>query len=228
MSTQLQLRQAVARVSGGRRAMALSDLARYNVNRLGDVEGVWNPLYDYQTYPTAGAAQLTYFQAPLGGATGRTYEDTNIDLGGQLSTPTEFLITSIGVNFLSNFPTDLLSGAINSSEPLDTFTVLKRGFMRVTIGSKDYIKYTNLMEFPAAGRMNGFGAASNRSVLAAGQRTAVGIAQSTGPQFAMTPIRLPSGQAFRATIEYPNGAVAATAGGRLGIILYGFMYRLSQ
>lgn len=224
------LASGMQRVSAGRSAPPLDSLARYNVNRAGQVEGVWQPLYDYQLYPAAGtAANLTYFQAPLGAA--RSYEDTNMELGGQLPTPTEFIITAIGVNFLANFALSSVGAANANSIAQDTYNIMRRGFLRLTIGSKDYVKYTPLMEFPAASRMGGFAAASDATTAAAALATKIAYAQSSGPQYAITPIRLVSSQSFRVTIEFPNGAVpvaSADALSRLGVVLYGFLYRLSQ
>src|SRR5882672_7461899 len=67
----------------------LQAAADYAVNRDSYEFVTWS-LYDSQSYPTTGIAQLTYFQQQVGGGTGvisaasKTLEDTNMSGNGAL------------------------------------------------------------------------------------------------------------------------------------------------
>jgi len=77
---------------------SLPALQRYNVNRAGAVEVIWQPTYDFQVYPAAGITQLTFFQTTVGTA-GSTLATTNMEASGQFPRPKEFLVTGIQVFF---------------------------------------------------------------------------------------------------------------------------------
>lgn len=213
-----------------RRPPALRDLRQYAVNRPGQIEAIAEPLYDYQTYPTAGASTLTFFQTPVGSG-GATLEDTNMRLAGALPSPQQFLVTNIQVDFRPGVAvTTTGTAAVQASDNYanDVETILSRGALRFRVGSKDYLTAFPLMKFPPAHRLFGFaGWAGFASATDAVNAT---YAQAGGPVFQCTPILLQSTQNFAITLEWPDGAVATPSGiaGRIGLILGGYLYRNSQ
>ena len=80
------------------RPPSIRALKKYNVNRVDNIEVIWQPTYERQTYPVAGQTQLTFFQNPVGAIAGGL-STTNIRSAGQFPRPQEFLITGIQVTF---------------------------------------------------------------------------------------------------------------------------------
>ena len=102
---------------------------KYGVNRQGSVEAINQPLYDFQTYPVAGATSFTFFQEPIGQSS-KTLVDTNMESAGQLPRPKEFLIDSIEVHL---YPGEdpAQSGLSASPEFLnDMYQILSKGHLQ--------------------------------------------------------------------------------------------------
>src|SRR5262245_7977055 len=91
----------------GRSGLSSEDLARYRSYVPGVDDVIWQPLYDYQTYPTAGALAFNFFAvqqgagttSAFGGAGTKTALDTNMQLSGQLGAGNQFLCLGIEVEF---------------------------------------------------------------------------------------------------------------------------------
>lgn len=208
--------------------------AQYAVNRAGEKEGIWYPLYDKQLYPAAGAAVLTFFQTPVGGVRGAaalTYEDTNMTNAGALPNPQTFLMTGIEVflhSGLNPYRAQAAAGAI--AQWNDIHAVMRRGFARLYIGSKDYLLDGPLNIFPPSFRLAG-DAALGGVGSAAGTVDMVDYAASAGKPYEISPFMIPTQQNFRVTLEFPNGVAAlpsANATSFIGVRLLGFLYRDSQ
>jgi hypothetical protein len=216
---------------------------KFNVNRAGQVEGIYQPLYDWQQYPLLGAAVMTFFALPVGqgasvmGAVGpKTYEDTNMEAAGQLPAPKEMLVTSIQVVFLSGAPisvTNAAGAAIQNDYINDVFAVCTHGYLDFFIGSKSYLKDAPLSKFVNDFRLQGFSAAANTN---ATSQDNTGYATWVGAKYQITPIKLVSNQNFNVTLNWSalvpttgtGGPTGAGYNGRIGVILGGFQYRLSQ
>lgn len=200
----------------------------FNVNRAGQKESVWQPLYHYQTYGTAGTTQLTFFQDPVGSG-GRTYADTNMTSAGQLPKPQSMLVTAVQVVFISGAAVSVAAAPAANDYWLDMMALFESGWLEFFIGSKTYLRDAPIGKFSNDFRLAGHAAASDSTTAAAAQNVQIGYATFAGPKYQITPIQLIANQNFNVTLNWP-AAVATPSGvdGRIGVILEGFLYRLSQ
>jgi len=83
----------------GKQPLPIDSLSQYNPNMAGAIEAIWQPFYDFQTYPTTGQTQLQFFQVQQG-AGGKTLADTNMTNQGMFPAPTMFLVTGLQVVFI--------------------------------------------------------------------------------------------------------------------------------
>lgn len=205
-----------------------SQLKAYSVNRAGQEEGITQPLYDYQTYPNAGATSLTFFQIP-NGQSGKTLADTNMEQAGTLPAPKKFLIQAIEIAFFPGSSPSVNGAAAASEQWNDTYAVFKSGHFQLFIGSKPYLDEAPLGVFPPGWRLAGAAALSDSTTAGADQQTRIGYAGFSGRPYQITPIMLPTQQNFKVTITWPS-AVSLPSGvdGRIGVRLLGALYRLSQ
>ena len=217
------------------------EMMRYSVNRPGAQEVVRQSLYDFQTYDaTNGHSTLTFFQVPAGQSS-KTKEDTNMELAGTLPAPKNMLVQSIEIRFYPGVNPSTVNNNdadfdLTSAEFInDVYTLAKKGFLRLFIGSKDYLLEAPLDRFPAKSYLNvaaATAAAYTQASGADGARQAnVQYATLGGrPYNLVPPITLPATQNFSVSLEWPGGAQALPSGvdGRIGIILDGLLFRLSQ
>jgi len=187
-----------------------------SVNIAGKVESIWQPLYDTVTYAAAGAASTLLFQTPLG-QSGKTLQDTNMELAGQLPKGQNFAMTGVQVELLPGVNPE---GAAITNFSNDVWNFYKSGALVLRIGAKDFIRQGNLMKFAPVNRLAGQVATG----LAAHQ---LGYMQAAGREFAVADLMLESNQNF--SVEIQNGA-ALTSGtaARLAVTLNGFIYRNAQ
>ena len=219
----------------GKQPPSLEALRKYSVNRAGQQESIYAPMYDYVEYAAAGHTQLTFFSNPVGqgttshpGSTGpKTRADTNMTNAGLLPNPQRFLCTGIEVKF---WPGDDVSGSqlTNPGSNLQSaWNVLKSGYLRMTIGSKDYVTDGPLDLFPASTRLAASVALSDSSTAGAGQVSTFNYAVGAGKPYELSPFLIPSNQNFTVELNWPNAVSIATEA-RIGVRLLGFLYRLSQ
>jgi hypothetical protein len=200
----------------------------YKVNRPGQVEALYQPLYDFQTYDSAGVTSQTFFQSPIG-QSGKTRSDTNMELAGQIPAGQEFLVTDIQVVF---FPGNEPATSSTTIPPVatnwqDVWNVLKAGNLDFFIGSKSYFRDAPLMKFPPDFRLAGIGHSYFRMGTDADQSVVFDYATHAGPVRRITPIKLMANQNFAVTLNF-DSAISVDSDARVGIILGGFLYRLSQ
>ncbi len=202
----------------------------YGVNVPNVMEAITQPLYSYQSYPAAGPTQpLQFFQSQAVGAI--TAEDTNMQLAGQLPNPQSFLIQGIGVDYLPGTAAARFGAQSALGQLPDVFAILRRGVLVLTIGSKDYLQEGPLMQLPPRAHINGVAAVADNTTPAAAYQTFVSVGYSDGPVFTPRPLLIPPGQNFRVTLAWPAGQLAipsADAAARIGIQLYGTLYRPAQ
>ena len=203
---------------------------RFDVNRANQPEGVYQPLYDYQTYPAIGATQMTFFAVPLGqGVVPKTYADTNMESAGLLPAPKEMLVDSIQVAFFPGIQpgrTVAAGGAVDLFLN-DVWTIGTSGWLEFFIGSKTYLYDAPIGKFTNDFRMSGFAALGD--LAASPAQTLSAYSAWVGKSYKITPVRLISNQNFRVTINWPALVpTPSTVAGRIGVILNGFLYRLSQ
>lgn len=202
---------------------------RFNVNRPGMVEAIWQPLYDFQSYPAAGTTKtFTYFAVP-NGQSSKTFEDTNMEMAAALPSPKEMLVTHIEVVFLPGSPIT----AIDAAAPVlqdywnDCQVMMKKGYLDFYIGSKSYLTDAPIGKFSNSFRLGGVAGMGTGS---AGSH-ATNYASFCGPLYEITPVKIVANQNFNVTLNFPTTAAISptqTSAARLGVILGGFLYRLSQ
>lgn len=212
----------------GLKAPSLAQLEQFNVNVEGQPEVIYQPIYDFQVYPTAGFIELGFFAVPEGQA-GKTFDDTNMSLAAALAVPINMAITDIQVWFI---PGNVVSatGAIVAENWNDADTVLNAGNLQLEIGSKEYLVDAPLIKFPPQARLAGAAALSDATTAAAARVTVIGYASAAGRVYDLVPLRLISQQNFVIRLRFQNGVVATPSGndGRIGVALGGFRYRLAQ
>jgi len=204
-------------------------LNAYSVNRANEVEAIYQPLYDYQTYDTGGYNSLSFFQSPVG-QSGKTREDTNLDVGSAIPAGQEYLITGIQVMY---YPGNVVAGDDVSIVPAgynwqDVYDLMKSGVLTLSIGSKNYLVDGPLGKFPPEFRLAGTAHVEAFQAAAADQNISFDYAVAAGRVYTITPVKLMANQNFAVTLEWPNGKVTQTAAGRIGVIFTGYLYRLSQ
>lgn len=224
---------------------------QYRVTDPNQSEVLWNPLYDWLGYPTAGLQQFTFFSNPIGagktstpGATAATpkqLSDTNMQQGSQLSSGMEFLCYGIEIYFLpgsvsttdtytpAKLTTDatgaLLAASVSAVN--DVSQVYNEGLFQFSVLNKTQLTDTPLRKFTPANwiELDAAFATTNSSLSLAALN-----ARAKGDPFVFaTPIALQSVTTFNATISYPAArALPSGFNGRIGVVLNGFTKRAAQ
>jgi len=219
-------------MASNNRAIAIqgpSDLAKYRVNRPGQLEVLRQTLYDFQVYAQAGQTQLSFFQVPVGQSS-KTEADTNMTLAGQLPAGQQFLAQSLEIYF---FPGTILPGTGPVANVIDGFVndvwaVYKGGWLKFKVGSKDYLQEAPIGRFPPKTRLEGWSSENGNTTAAAALYTRTSYAVPAGRPYPIDPyILLESTQNFTVQLNWP-AAVAVTNAGRIGAVLDGLLIRNSQ
>jgi hypothetical protein len=211
-------------------APKLTDLTGFDVNRAGQYEAIRSSLYDFQTYLVGGQASLTFYQAPVGQA-GKTLEDTNMQSAGQLPQPQYFLVQNIQVYFYPG--TDPSVGGLDPQSTQvsfinDVWTLMKSGWLEFFIGSKNYVQEGPIGRFPPRNGLIVSSSLSDTTTSAAAQECAVGYANFGGAPYSLQPnILLTPNQNFNVKLNWP-AALPIAVEGRIGVVMEGLLYRLSQ
>lgn len=215
-------------------------------------EVIKQTLYDFQLYATAGTAQMSFFQQPVGQGvtsapggvvgTAKSVADTNMQLAGQLPSGVAYKIESIEVSFLpgsvstaNTYTMAALSlfnaaAAATVAGPVnDVNTFYQSGTLELNVLQKNYLRESPLMRFPPKATLDLSAAVSSNSATVG--EVAVVLAKAGGRPYYMDvcPITIKPAIAFDVTLKWP-GVVATPSGfnGRVGIILDGLMMRASQ
>lgn len=217
--------------------LTFADAEKYAINRSQEYEVTRQTLYDFQTYASAGQTSLNFFQVPIGQG-GKTIADTNMELAGNLPAPKYFLVESIEIYF---FPADAPVSISNVSALLsvitnyanDTDAVAQSGSLDFFIGSKSYLQEAPLGRFPPKTRLQTtFGAAFQQKIAIAADEAnqIVGdYAAMVGRPYFLDPykILLAPTQNFKVTMIWP-AAVSVSADARIGVVMDGALFKLSQ
>lgn len=206
----------------------LAQLSKYNPNRAGAIESVWQPLYDFQTYAMAGQTQLSFFQVPVGQSS-KTLADTNMVNQGMLAAPQRFFVTGVMVDFTPlNTVSAIGAAALRAqANANDVAAVAKSGFLSLSIGAKTYLTDAPLNKFPTNYNAGIKSSISAFGTAAAPAQVDTDYAKWTGRYYEITPFLIPATQNFSVTLNWPT-AVSITVAGRIGVILDGFLFRESQ
>jgi hypothetical protein len=188
--------------------------SRVNVPNM--TESIWQPLYDYQPLLAAGAVQQSFFQVPIGQG-GKTLNDTNMELAGQIPAGQAFQITGIQVELYPGVDVD---SATRTQFANDVYNFYKSGNLILRIGSKDFIRQGNLMKFAPVNRLS----VDSATGLAA---QAISYASAVGREFVTEGLLLESSQNF--SVQLNNlAALPSAQNARLGVTLNGFLFRNAQ
>lgn len=226
----------------------------YMASQLGQVEVVKQSLYDTVLYPTAGAAQMLFFQNPVGQGLSaspgnannpKALTDTNMDLAGQLPAPQGFWVQSVEVDFqpgsVATANTFTLQGAGSSAAAPAAATGLVQigavndvnafystGALVFTIGQKPYLREGALMRFAPKCRFELDGAFAGNSATTANFGAAK--LKAGGRPYVLEPgIALMTSQNFSISLNWP--VIVATPSGFNGavrVILDGWLFRAVQ
>lgn len=233
---------------------SLQDFKNYMVNKLGEIEVVKQSLYDTLVYPTAGQAQLLFFQNPIGqglsaspGNAGNAKQlaDTNMTQPGVLPAPQAFWVQSIEVDFQPGssaaantfaqrnpgnlVATDVVTAQAGSH---DTNAFYTNGSLRFVVGTKPYLEEAPLLRFPPKARFEyeaavygGAGAAATLERVRINEKLCAG-----GRPYNLEPgVPLITSQNFAVTLLWPV-AIATPSGfnGSARVILDGWQFRSVQ
>lgn len=223
------------------RAILTAEQMAQHQSALSQLDVIWDPLYDFAAYPSAGVLQISFFSTPIGqgtttapGATGaKTEADTNMDSAGQLGKGNRFYTTGIEMPF---FPSNLPAAGGLEITAVGSFVntmynVGKSGYVTLKVGSgREYLKQGPLMLFPPSTRL-----AVSAAVAAAGNTAiATNVGEITyavwsGEVFTIVPILLDANQVFTFNANWPAVVAAAGPGAhRLGSRLRGYKIRNAQ
>jgi hypothetical protein len=205
------------------------------VGAISDV--IWAPLYDANSYGSAGTLQLNFFALPQGqgttsapGASGtKTLADTNMTAAGQLTMGNDFYMTGQEILF---FPGESPSTAGTTSGNFlnDTYALSKSGVLTLQIGSnRQYIQDGPIGQFPPLTRL-----AVASAVAGTGAATTT-IIESTyavmaGNPYTITPVYITATLGFQEILTWP-ALVALPSGNttsRLFSRLDGYLIRNAQ
>lgn len=196
-------------------------IQKASVNLPGKVETIWEPRYDYQTLAAAGASSILFFQEPIG-QSGKTLEDTNMDLTGQIPKGQNFLIT--GIQFEIYPGVGISSATAPSDFADDVYDVLNSGVLILRIGSKEYVRQGNLMKFAPVNRMYVNSAVATTQTTTDAQ---IQYASGCGREFTVIDLLLTSNQNFSVELRELD-ALPSGQNARIGITLNGYLARNAQ
>lgn len=230
--------------AGGRPVLTPDYLNTHRVGVPGTKDVIWNPLYDFLSYPSAGGQLFTFYANPQGqgvsstpgaGAVAKQATDTNLTIGNQLTLGNEFYMIGSESLFypgVSNaaLPLTVLPGRANVPTTVgvfvnDVWSVGNGGVKKMTIGTdRVYINDGPLMMFPPSTRLALQAALSGNAITTAGQEIA--YAAWSGEPYSIVPIYIQSNQQFTMTVTYPVIIpTPSTQIGRLGDRMRGYLIR---
>lgn len=207
----------------------LGAVRNYAVNREGQNEVIWQPTYDYQAYAAPGAPLFTFFQTTVGTG-GTTLADTNMRAAGQFPAPQEFLITGLQVRFDpgNTIAQGNAAAATVQENWNDVFDVMfGNAWLQLFIGSKPYLDDGPLAKFTQQFRLGGVANNAATGTNATPVVWLIDYSVHGGKYYAITPVKLPTTQNFAVTLNFPT-VIAINVAGTIGVIMDGFLYRLSQ
>ena len=206
------------------KAPSIKSMVDFSVSRPNQIEAIYSPLYDFQTYALAGTTpSYSFFQVQLG-QSNKTYEDTNMESGGQLPAGKNFLIEGIQVVMLPSLAVSAQGAQAVNAFLNDVAKLGRAGYLKMFIGSKDYLIDAPVGKFTQQFGLAGFAAAADTTTAAASSQHRDGYAAWRGAYYAITPVRLASNTNFNVSLNFPT-TTAISADMRIGVILDGHLYR---
>lgn len=228
----------------------LEDFAANEVGISGKIEVIWQPLYDWNLYPTAGLASLTFFGTPqnagqtaqpVAAAAVKSFADTNLKQAGVLSSPQAFWVDNIEIAcdagsvstanlFALQIPGVFAAAAASTVQAgaHDVNAMLSGGIAQFNIMQKTYYQEGPLYRFPPRSHLHLDTAICSTSATV-GQSVkeklyAEGKGVELDPGFGIG-----TNMAFDFTVTWP-ALITTPSGfnGRLGAFLNGWLFRAAQ
>lgn len=207
----------------GRKAPTAKSFQKYAVDS-GLTETIYSPLYDFQSYALAGTTQsYSFFQVQLGQSS-KTYEDTNMESGGQLPAGKSFIIQGIQVVMFPGVAASAQGAQAASAFLNDMYTLGKAGYLKLFIGSKDYLIDGPIGKFTQQFGLVGFSSVADVTTAGAALQHRDAMGAWRGQYYAITPVTLKPNTNFNVTLNFPT-TTAISANLRLGVILDGHLAR---
>jgi len=232
--------------AGGRPVLTPDYLATHRVGVPGTKDVIWNPLYDFSAYPSAGQLLFTFFanqigqgtsSAPGAGAVAKSLFDTNLQINNQLTQGNEFY--AIGSESLfypgvsnANLPLTVLPGRANLPTTVgifvnDVWSVGNGGQKTLTIGTdRKYINDGPLFIFPPTTRLAIQAALAQVSATGTGAGVEISYAAWSGEPYTVVPIYIENNQSFTMSVQFAALIPTPSAQiGRLGERFRGYLIR---
>lgn len=230
----------------GRPVLDQNYLNTHRVGIQGQKDVIWNPLYDFIAYPSAGGLLFSFYSNPIGqgtsstpgaGAVSKSIYDTNLTIGNQLTKGNEFYMVgseSLLYPGVSNaaLPLTVLPGRANLPTTVgifvnDVWSVGNGGVKTMSIGTdRKYIQDGPLMMFPPTTRLAVQAAVAQVSATGTGAGIEISYAAWSGEPYSIVPIYIEANQqfilqvSFSALIPTPSAQIA-----RLGDRMRGYLIR---
>lgn len=227
----------------------LQDFAANKVGISGKVELIWQPLFDWNLYPTAGIAQILVFQNPQGqgqsaqpiaAAAPKTNADTNMTQPGQLPAPQAFWVDGIEVQvdagsvatanlFAIQTPNgfNAVAAATVQSGETDVNAILSSGVLSFTIMQKEYYREGPLYRFPPRANLRlDSSLASNSATTAEVSKAKL---RADGQPVRFDPgMGIATSSNFQVQLTWPTVVATAANNARIGVFLNGWLFRAAQ
>ena len=231
----------------------LNDFARNEVGIKGKVELIWQPLFDWNIYPTAGIATLPFFSTPIGqgqssqpaaAAAAKNASDTNLQQAGMLPSPQAFWVDGLevcvdpGGSATANLytvavPTIFLAVAAAASNVIanDFARISKSGLLTFSIMQKNYYQESPINRFPQRSAIRADAAYGDNSATTGSLSTTLPRAEGVGVRFDPG-LGIATNTNFSVVMTWP-ALVTTTAPGsgfnaRIGVFLNGWLFRAAQ
>ena len=233
-------------------AVTADDFLAHRVTNPGQSEIYRNRLYDFQLYPAAGTAQLSFFNAAIGqGVTSalgavvgsqKTQADTNMETPGTLPSGKSYLIETVEVLFFpgsvntANTYTPAVVGSFAAVANAAVFgpsndvnTLYQSGVLELNVLSKNYLRETPLEVFPPKAWLDNSSSALASNAAATGV-SSMQIARAGGRPYYIEPnITLMPAVNFEVILKWPSPVPLPSGfNGRIGVALDGLFMRASQ
>lgn len=231
--------QPALAVGAGLQPVTRSMIARHRASIPGTQDEIYAPLYDSNSYPSAGQTQLTFFALPIGqgtttapGASGtKTENDTNLTNAGLLPKGNSFLCTGLEFLFFPGSNPGRGAAADNTAgfNWNDTYAVMKSGWVRFRIQNRDYVLDGPLINFPPVARLGG--AFGITSTLTAGASTMgqIEYATAAGMPYNLNAVYIEPNQSFTVQVNWSAAVtLPSAAAARIFCRLRGRLIRDAQ
>ena len=231
----------------------IEDFAANAVGINGKIELIWQPLYDFQIYPTAGITALPFFTVPQGGgfssaaiaaASPKTAIDSNLTQAGILPAPQSFWVDGIEVLiepggvatanlWAPTVPTIFLAAGAAASNVIatDFEKIATSGLLQFSIMQKIYYQEGPLHRFPQRSSMRMDNALASTSATSGSLSTT--FCRTEGGAVRFDPgYGIATTANFAVNLTWPALVTTSAPGSgfnaRIGVFLNGWLFRAAQ